>query len=167
MTILNLAVIKNKADGKEIKSLTSFNPRYSDPGVKGLTDGVFGGRHFNSGWLGYEGEDMVVVIDLGKKEPVHKVSMNFLRDFVSWIFLPDEVKIELSDDGIAYTKAASVSNVITDRRFGVEPVYHNLVFEPQKTRYVKITAKSMKKCPDWHRGAGMPSWIFCDEIIVE
>jgi hypothetical protein len=167
MTILNLAVIRNKADGKEIKSLTAFNPRYSNPGVNGLTDGIFGGRHFNSGWLGYEGEDMVVVIDLGKKETIHAVSMNFLRDFVSWIFLPDEVKIELSDNGTNYKKVASISNVITDRRFGVEPVYHNLGFEPKKTRYVKITAQSMKKCPDWHRGSGMPSWIFCDEIIIE
>jgi hypothetical protein len=32
---------------------------------------------------------------------------------------------------------------------------------------VRITASSMKKCPDWHRGSGFSSWIFCDEIIIE
>lgn len=167
LTILNLAVINNKAEGKEIRTLTKFNPRYSKPGVNGLTDGIFGGRHFNSGWLGYDGEDMVVVIDLGKTELVSKVSMNFLRDFVSWIFLPEEVKIELSLNGRSYRQIASVKNVITDRRFGVEPVFHSLDFTPEKARYIKVKAQSMKKCPDWHRGSGMPSWIFCDEIIVE
>lgn len=167
MTILNLATINNKAKGKTIKSLTQYNPRYSDPGVEGLTDGIFGGRHFNAGWLGYEGNDMIVEIDFGKTDTIHQVSMNFLRDFVSWIFLPEEVRIELSADGKNYREAAMVRNVITDRRFGVEPVYHSLEFRPEETRFIKVSALSMKKCPLWHRGSGQPSWIFCDEIIVE
>jgi len=167
ITILNLSIIKNKAEGKTIKSLTPFNPKYSDPGVNGLTDGIFGGRHFNAGWLGYEGNDMIVEIDLGKNDKVHRVSMNFLRDFVSWIFLPDEVKIELSDNGRDYREVAKVKNVITDRRFGVEPVFHSLEFPSEETRFIRVTAVSMKKCPEWHRGAGQPSWVFCDEIIVE
>jgi hypothetical protein len=167
MTILNLATIKNKAAGKEIKSITSFNPKYSNPGVKSLTDGIFGGRHFNAGWLGYEGTDMIVEINLGKKENLHRVSMNFLRDFVSWIFLPDTVTVELSQNGRKYTEVARITNTLTDRRFGVEPVYHSLDFSPEKARYIRVKAVSMKKCPDWHRGAGNSSWIFCDEIIVE
>jgi hypothetical protein len=167
MTVLNMALIENKAKGKEIKSLTAFNPRYSNPGAKGLTDGIFGGRHFNAGWLGYEGTDMVVEIDLGKNDSIRKVSMNFLRDFVSWVFLPNEVKVELSADGKIYKQVASIKNTITDRRFGVEPVYHSLEFSPSVARYVKVSAISMKKCPEWHRGAGQPSWVFCDEIIIE
>jgi hypothetical protein len=167
MTILNLSLIKNKAKGKNIRSLTAFHPRYSKPGVSRLTDNIFGGRHFNAGWLGYEGIDMVVEIDLGNSQTVHNVSMNFLRDFVSWIFLPDEVKIELSKDGKSYKEVAKIRNTITDRRFGVEPVYHSLEFPQEEARFIKVTATSMKKCPDWHRGAGQPSWVFCDEIIVE
>lgn len=167
LTIINLAIIPNKAKGKDIRSLTTFNPRYSNPGVKGLTNGIFGGRHFNSGWLGYEGADMIVEIDLKNVENIHKVSMNFLRDFVSWIFLPEQVKIELSTDGKNFRQVSNIYNILTDRRFGVEPVFHSLEFSPSETRFIKITALSMKKCPEWHRGAGQPSWIFCDEIIVE
>lgn len=167
MRILNMALIENKAKGKEIKSLTAFNPRYLNPGVKRLNDGIFGGRHFNSGWLGYEGTDMVVEIDLGKNDSLKKVSMNFLRDFVSWVFLPDEVRVELSSDGKIYNKVAAITNTLTDRRFGVEPVYHSLEFVPAYSRFVRISAISMKKCPEWHRGAGQPSWVFCDEIIIE
>jgi hypothetical protein len=167
MTVVNLSVIQNKARGKDIRSLTAFNPRYSSPGVKGLTDGIFGGRHFNAGWLGYQGADMIVEIDLGNTEKIHKVSMNFLRDFVSWIFLPDEIKVELSDDGKNYREVSIIKNILTDRRFGVEPVYHSLEFSEAETRFIRVTALSMKICPEWHRGAGQPSWIFCDEIIVE
>jgi hypothetical protein len=166
-TVLNMAIINNKAKGKPIRSLTAFNPKYSNPGVKGLTDGIFGGRHFNAGWLGYEGTDMIVEIDLGKADTIHKVSMNFLRDFVSWIFLPDRVSIELSNDGVNYKEVVVMTNILTDRRFGVEPVYHSMEFKPSEARYVKLNATSMKKCPEWHRGAGQPSWVFCDEIIVE
>lgn len=167
MTVVNLSVLQNKAKGKDIRSLTAFNPRYSNPGVKGLTDGIFGGRHFNAGWLGYQGADMIVEIDMGNTEKIHKVSMNFLRDFVSWIFLPDEIKVELSDDGKNYREVSMIKNILTDRRFGVEPVYHSLEFQQAGTRFIKITALSMKICPEWHRGAGQPSWIFCDEIMVE
>jgi hypothetical protein len=166
-TILSLSLTENKAEGKSVRSLTSFHPRYSDPGVAGLTDGIFGGRHFNSGWLGYEGEDMIVEIDLGASEKISRVSMNFLRDFVSWIFLPDDVKVEISQDGRSFHEAGKVSNTITDRRFGVEPVFHKIEFKPAYARYVRITAISMKRCPEWHRGSGHPSWIFCDELIVE
>ncbi len=65
MTVVNLSVIQNKAKGKNIVSLTTFNPRYSNPGVKGLTDGIFGGRHFNAGWLGYQGTIGFAGIDVG------------------------------------------------------------------------------------------------------
>lgn len=165
--ILKLAMINNKATGKSIRSLTSFDPRYSDPGTYGLTDGIFGGRHFNSGWLGYHGEDMIVEIDLGRSDTIHRVTMNFLRDFVSWIFLPDEVKLELSSDGKEWHERVKITNVITDKRFGVEPVLHQLDFNPEEVRYIRVKALSMKVCPEWHRGSGQPSWIFCDEIIVE
>jgi hypothetical protein len=34
-------------------------------------------------------------------------------------------------------------------------------------RYVKMTAKTIGKCPSWHLGAGGTSWIFADEIAIE
>jgi hypothetical protein len=36
-----------------------------------------------------------------------------------------------------------------------------------KARYVRMVAKSIGKCPDWHVGAGEKAWIFCDEIVIE
>ncbi len=34
-------------------------------------------------------------------------------------------------------------------------------------RYVKVFAKNVKLCPDWHPSAGGKAWLFVDEIIIE
>jgi hypothetical protein len=40
-------------------------------------------------------------------------------------------------------------------------------FPPVKARFVKVVANNMDKAPLWHHGAGLPSWIFVDEISVQ
>ena len=40
-------------------------------------------------------------------------------------------------------------------------------FNNQTTRYIKVKAESIKKCPEWHPGAGGKAWLFIDEIVVE
>jgi hypothetical protein len=34
-------------------------------------------------------------------------------------------------------------------------------------RYVKVTAKNVGVCPQWHGGKGGKSWVFIDEITAE
>lgn len=38
---------------------------------------------------------------------------------------------------------------------------------PRNVRYVRMTARSFGKLPNWHPGAGGDSWIFADEIVIE
>jgi len=92
-------------------------------------------------------------------------SVTFSFRAISQLFF--QIKVELSADGKNYMEVSKIKNILTDRRFGVEPVYHSLEFQEAGARFIKVTALSMKICPEWHRGAGQPSWIFCDEIIVE
>jgi hypothetical protein len=33
-------------------------------------------------------------------------------------------------------------------------------------RYIRVSAKSVKKLPADHLGAGKPAWLFLDEIFV-
>jgi len=35
-----------------------------------------------------------------------------------------------------------------------------------KTRYLKVDAKNVGKCPSWHKGAGGPAFVFVDEVVV-
>jgi hexosaminidase len=35
-----------------------------------------------------------------------------------------------------------------------------------RARFVRITARNGGRLPAWHPGAGRPSWVFADEIVV-
>ncbi len=165
--IVNMAIKTNKVRPGEFHSQTAIHPRYAEMGAGSLADGIFGGRTFSAGWLGYEGEDMVMEITPPAPVGVSRLSMNFLCDHVSWIFLPEEVKIEVSTDGKTYSTVARRKYPTLSFDQDITPVYMEYEFPPVVARKIRVTAISMKKCPDWHRGAGMPSWIFCDEIVVE
>jgi hypothetical protein len=36
-----------------------------------------------------------------------------------------------------------------------------------KARYVKVKARNFGPIPEWHPGAGYPSFIFIDEITIQ
>jgi hexosaminidase len=165
--LVDMALRDNKARPEYISSLTPIDSGYAAMGAGSLADGIFGGRTFSSGWLGYQGEDMVIEISFPSPVTLNKFSMNFLCDHVSWIFLPEEVRIEISADGIYYTTAASGHYPTSVFDQDITPVFMEFSVPPATVRKIRLTAVSMKKCPSWHRGAGMPSWIFCDEIVVE
>ncbi|GEM_PF-5756976 len=35
-----------------------------------------------------------------------------------------------------------------------------------EARYIHVVARSIKYCPEWHKGAGRKAWLFVDEIVV-
>ena len=164
---LHRMVKKNLAQNANISLKTKYSEKYPVGGEKALVDGLFGDLDFHHNWLGFEGNDMIAVIEFDNALPVSSVEMNFLKAVNSWVFLPVEVKIEISDDGKNYIKIASVKGNISDKSYLVKSVPFIFKFDTTNTRFMKISATSMKTCPKWHRGYGKPSWIFVDEIIVE
>ena len=36
-----------------------------------------------------------------------------------------------------------------------------------KARYIRVHAKNVAICPQWHKGAGNKAWLFVDEIIIK
>ena len=46
-------------------------------------------------------------------------------------------------------------------------MYEFSIDKKLSARYIKMVAKKIDACPDWHVGAGEPGWIFCDEIVIE
>jgi hypothetical protein len=44
--------------------------------------------------------------------------------------------------------------------------YFSGTFAPVKARYIKVKAENVAKAPNWHNAAGLPVWIFVDEVIV-
>ncbi len=152
---------------KPVNLLTEFSPKYPAGGAAALTDRLRGINDYHFNWLGFEGNDLEAIIDLGEEMTVSKVSASFLQDNRSWIFLPKSMEAEYSLLGFTYTPAGKDINVTPDTTPGPFFDDFTIEFPPIRARFIKVKAESLKTCPDWHIGKGKKSWIFIDEIIIQ
>lgn len=149
---------------------TKYANQYNAGGNNALIDGVIGTEDFRTGtWQGYWNEDVEAIVDLGKNKYVNLISVSFLVDQRSWIFLPTTVEILGSEDGVTYKSLGKARYKATDP---VEDVYiENLEVKdgPNNFRYIKLVAKKLGKLPKWHLGYEHDgrSWIFVDEIHIK
>jgi hypothetical protein len=144
------------------------NSQYTAGGDIALIDGQHGGPNFRTGsWQGYQGDDLDAVIDMGKVMKVNKISVTFLQDQRSWIFMPENVEFSA---GTSPGNLKSIGTTLND----VPDNLNDAVIKDFKkdgvsiiARYVRVHATNRKTCPSWHSGAGNKAWIFVDEISVE
>ncbi len=145
-----------------------FSQKYAALGNLSLGDGVFGSEEdYHNNWLGFEGVDMITTIDLGTEKMIHKVMVNFMNKVKSWIFLPEYLEIEISGKGKEFKLAGTAVNKIAPADKKVRSFLFSVEFPKVKTRFVRIKARNIEVCPEWHQGAGGKAWIFTDEIIIE
>ena len=105
---------------------------------------------------------MEAIINLEKEESVSEINVGFLKEELSWIYLPKEVEYFVSNDGVQFTSVGKISaNEISKERFAT------LSIKSVKTKYVKIIATSFGKIPSGKPGAGEDAWLFCDEIQIK
>ncbi|RJP63867.1 MAG: DUF4838 domain-containing protein [Ignavibacteriales bacterium] len=159
--------------GKNVKFISEPNWKYPANGEKSLTDGFRGDEDYLFNWVGYEGNDMEVVVDLNKTETIKKVSADFLQNVFSWIFLPEDMQVSISKDGKKFSDVSVVKNITPPTQEELASPIHAFIknfsceFEPVKARFIKVKATSMKICPRWHPGYPFKAWIFTDEIVIE
>jgi len=145
-----------------------YKEEYNGGGPLALCDGLRGSRSSGDGrWQGFEGDDLIAVIDLGKGRKIARVVAGFLQNSASWIFLPNSVEISVSGDVKEYTVIATLANDISplDPEPRVKEFPADLA--GKKARYVRVHARNIGVCPDGHPGAGNRAWLFADEIIIE
>jgi hypothetical protein len=165
---LSRALKENIALGKKVKLLQKAK-KYAGEDPQTLTDGAFGGANFNANWLGFEGNDLEAIIDLEDIIEINQISCDFLQIVNHIVFFPTDVKYYYSEDGINYIYLGKVSN---KRPLTKESKINDIQsfshpFSPVKARFVRIVANNMDVAPLWHHGAGLPGWIFVDEIMVQ
>ena len=147
---------------------TEYANQYNAGGGNALIDGIVGAEDFRTGtWQGYFDSDLVAIVDLGKVKPIKTVKVSFLKDQKSWIFLPKEVDIYKSKDGVNYELDTNWSFKIRENtdEVKIETVHVSKLGE---ARYIKVIAKKLGKLPTWHLGAKDDgrSWLFVDEIQI-
>ena len=158
---------KKIAAGRTIQIENKYNSQYEAGGDIALIDYQRGSNNFRVGtWQGYHGVDLIATVDLSEIQDITRLSGSFLQDQKSWIFMPKQVEFLVSNDGINFTSVGVMDNTISQETD--DPVLHEFSINKNlSARYIKMVAKKIDACPDWHVGAGEPGWIFCDEIVIE
>ncbi|MDY3976808.1 MAG: family 20 glycosylhydrolase [Candidatus Onthomorpha sp.] len=160
--IFTTSYFPNKATGKPY-TIENLNPQYTGSTKNALTDALVGSQKSYDKWVGTYGYDYCVIVDLQTEQEISEISINFLENVGSWIFLPLSVEFStgLQQDMLEPIEA---TNVTISQNGQIQN--HHAKFPKRKARFVKIFAKSIKQCPANHPGAGYPAHVFGDEVIV-
>lgn len=155
------------ARGRPVVLSAPPRPRYPGTGQRNLTDGLLGSDDFDDGlWQGWLA-DFEASVDLGEVRDVKTVTGSFLQVTRSWILMPRGIVVSLSDDGAFWRPAGGSFRTGQPER--MEPSRDRVTYElpaGQRARYVKVQVLTGGPLPSWHGGAGNPSWVFMDELII-
>ncbi len=151
----------HKAIGAQVTLKYPPLPRWN-PGKEILVNGIAGHHRYNDGqWLGFSGDNLEAVIDLGTSQIVHSIGLNLLNYHWQRIWAPVELNIEVSGDGEQYKK------VYTQKNFPVNGINKvRATVKAIKARYVKVTGINKGTIPAGEYGAGGKALLMIDEIIV-
>ncbi|MBP7184212.1 MAG: alpha-L-fucosidase [Saprospiraceae bacterium] len=95
------------------------------------------------------------------------ISINFLEDQGGQAFLPTDVKISISEDGITYNELKTdfvAPSLKQNNQPRVMTVTATTPTTIQKLKSIKIFAKNAINSPDFNKDKNSHSWIMIDEI---
>jgi len=159
--------VPHLALGHDLNLLYPFQPRFGAGGPGALLDGLMGGTsRVDDRWQGFEGDDLVATIDLGRRIKIREVETGFIQNTDDWIFLPRSVEVAVSDDGKDFRVVRTAVVPVRDGEGGILTQTVRMETGKIRVRFVRVTAVSIHACPEGHSGAGQKAWLFADEIIV-
>ncbi len=163
--------VDNLAMNAKVEYILPYSKRHPGNGDKALIDGVCAPEIIvppvdYKYWQGFHGNNMEIIIDMKKPEDISEITAGFLQNQANWIFLPESVDFEVSENGKIFKPIASFKNEKIVPEVKVRKANYSEKKRYQNVRYIKVKAKNTGTCPEWHVGKGKKAWIFCDEIIV-
>ncbi|MFD2571093.1 family 20 glycosylhydrolase [Spirosoma soli] len=158
--------IVSSATGKAYKLLSAPTTGRPDRNYS-LTDGTTGSMG------GYElanvvsfANDINVIIDLGKPQPVSSVRVGFVKYTARNLCLPKQVEILVSDDGQTFRPVLSIkTNAAEGGKRGIVRLPFD--FAQTTARYVQVIALNVGQVPAGLRNPGKPAQMAVDEIEVK
>ncbi|HBE82620.1 MAG TPA: GH92 family glycosyl hydrolase [Pyrinomonadaceae bacterium] len=161
------AVFAKRPNDWTVKLESEFNSQYPGSSYDAIIDGLRGNHNFAAGeWQGFWGKTFEAVIDLQRETEIREVGGSFLQSARSWIWMPDRLVFEVSNDGTNFTSIADWKPGFPQTEMNGTPKEFLKAVTPVKARYVRVRAHNFGKIPSWHPGAGGDPWIFVDEIFV-
>ncbi|MBX0332678.1 family 20 glycosylhydrolase [Pontibacter sp. HSC-14F20] len=156
----------HKALNKNITLTTPAHQNFASQsklvdGLKGSTD------QYDGHWVGFLDTDVEAIVDLGKEQPIKRMSTSFMQNIGYRIFLPVQVEYALSVDGIRYV---TVDTIDDPNPLGAEGITTHEVAATiplTRARFVKVKVRSVGVSPDKYPSVGQKTWLMLDEIVVE
>jgi hypothetical protein len=153
--------------GKSATLAIKPSDNYPGNGAASLTDGELGSTDcHDAAWLGFQGSDLVATIDLGAPVELSELGVSLLQDASMGIFLPRQVEFRAGDDPGKLQLLGTVQPATTAQQPGPRKEIVAIKNLHLRARHIEIRATSLGKIPAWHRAAGVPAWLFADELIV-
>ena len=165
------AVFSKRDDNLEAAWVVGHaSPQYTAGGPEAMVDGITGDTDWRKGhWVGVQGHDATLEINLKKSKQVQTVHVGILKDIRAWIAAPQKVEVQVlyeGDDQWHFFGAMEMDNPLGQE----EAVRHDVVLSNPRTDLVKairITYTNAGRLQDWHPGAGYQSYFFMDEVRLE
>ena len=164
-------MIKHKAVGAAVHLKYPYAATYSGGGENALTDGKISADEWSqtkdkSVWQGYEGEDLIATLECPKEIDFNSISIGFAHNTDAWIFAPDWVEFYISDDNKTFESIGKVERPISIKSSNQQRVSYTIHFPDKTAKYIRVIAKNVGECPQWHQGEGYKAWLFVDEIVI-
>ena len=159
-SVFKETVKMHKAVGKKITFNIPPNEKYNAGGNNALINGISGSdkRYGDDQWLGFDGKDVEITIDLGKEMNINSIETRFNNQKGSWIYTPSQVLVTFpGNEEFLPIELEESDDKIVDLKLQTK------IF----TRFIKLKLMNFGVIPDGRQGAGHKPWIFIDEIIIE
>jgi len=152
----------NLATGKSITFKNAPQTPYLPTDSYALSNGIIGTHRYNTGqWIGFRGEDLEVVVDLGKSQSVQEIGISVLKYHWQRMWEPTELSFWISEDGKAYEKVGSFKD------FPENAINTVSLKVPNKTaRFIKVIGINKGTIPAGEYGAGAKAWLIVDELFI-
>ena len=151
----------HKAVGKDISLNVEPHRAYSGSGKSGMINGINGSnnRFGDKEWLGFWGDDLEIIIDLGELTDINSIETRFYNANGQWLYAPKDILLSFDNEfyGVLYIDRSDdlIKTLKVDFRKEI------------KARKIKIKVPSYGTIPEGLQGAGNKAWTFIDEIIVK
>lgn len=149
----------HKGVGASIKLNVEPHKSYSGSGASGLINGISGSdkRYGDKEWLGFWGEDIEIIIDLGKETEINSIETRFHNGQGQWIYAPTEIEMGFDDHGLdSRTKIPMSNDILVPLKIELN----------ENSRKIYLKFKNYGTIPEGKQGAGHKAWTFIDEIKI-
>jgi hexosaminidase len=159
---LNEIIKFHKAIGKKVSFKEIYHDSYQGAGEYGMVNSLRGTKNFHDGqWQAWLGKDLEAIIDLGKEESIHQVTIGSMENQGPGIYFPIKIAVFVSVDGENFQEVGSIKR---DYAKNAESELKDFMvgFKELNARFVKVIVTNLKRTP-----SGGDVWLFVDEILID